>query len=149
MIIRCHASRDKNLGDFHHANSSLRGAATDLTEFFGRFSHLFKSKTCNLSFRAEQYLKGLLQAKKKNMERMAEAVSNSNDQAYQHYEFIEYQRKQDLALQLVIAARIRGAEFGWIGCDAFYGEDPAFFAVIGQYGRNFCGRCSQGSAHLP
>lgn len=194
---------------------------------------MFKSKTRNLSFRAEQYLNGLFQAKKKNMERMAEAVPNSNDQAYQHFlsqspweenavidqlchdtnqliggkndscliidetgirkkgqksvgvsrqycgqfgkvencqvgvfvalahgqyvapidcrlflpkswaddiercrqagipdEFIEYQRKQDLALQLVLAARIRGAEFGWIGCDAFYGEDPAFLRSL-------------------
>lgn len=48
-------------------------------------SHLFKSNTRDLSLRAEQYLKGLFQAKKKNMERMAEAVPHTNDQAYQPF----------------------------------------------------------------
>lgn len=201
---------------------------------------MFKSKTRDLSFRAEQYLKGLFQAKKKNMERMAESVPNTNDQAYQHFlskspwqedavidelchdanqliggqedscliidesgfpkkgsesvgvarqycgqkgkvdncqvgvftalankkyvtpidcrlflprswtedkercrevevpeEFIEYQRKQDLAIQLVIAARIRGVAFNWVGCDAFYGEDPGFLRSLNEMGETF------------
>jgi len=34
---------------------------------------------------AENYLKGLIQAKKKNMERMAEAVPHSDGQALQHF----------------------------------------------------------------
>jgi SRSO17 transposase len=193
-----------------------------------------------LSLRANQYLKGLFQAKKKNMERMAEVVPHSNDQSYQHFlsqspweedpvidqichdtdqliggnpdscllidetgipkkgpksvgvsrqycgqlgkvdncqvgvfaviahnkhvapidcrlylpkawiddpqrceqagvpeEFIEYQRKQDLALQLVIAARLRGAQFNWVGCDAFYGEDPGFVRFLDDMGETF------------
>jgi SRSO17 transposase len=52
-------------------------------------------------------------------------------------EFIEYQRKQDLAVQLVIAARLRGAQFNWIGCDAFYGEDPGFLRSINDMGEIF------------
>ena len=186
---------------------------------------MFKSKTRDVSFQAEQYLKGLFQAKKKNMERMAEVVPNTNDQAYQHFlskspwqedavidqlchdaneliggqqdscliidetgipqkgkvdncqvgvfaalannkyvvpidcrlflpkswtedkercrkvevpeEFIEFQRKQDLALQLVIASRIRGVAFNWVGCDAFYGEDPGFLRCLNDMGETF------------
>jgi SRSO17 transposase len=203
---------------------------------------LFKSRTRDVSLRAEQYLKGLFQAKKKNMERMAETVPNTNDQAYQHFlstspweeeavidqhcrdtnqliggkkdscllidetafpkkgrnsvgvshqycgqkgkidncqvgvfavlahqhhvapldgrlflpkpwiddrercrsvgvpeEFIEYQRKQDLALQLVISARLRGVEFNWIGFDALYGSDPGFLRFLNDMGEIFVG----------
>jgi SRSO17 transposase len=52
-------------------------------------------------------------------------------------EYIEYQRKQDLAVQLVIASHLRGAEFGWVGCDAFYGEDPAFLRSLNDLGEIF------------
>ena len=52
-------------------------------------------------------------------------------------EFIEYQRKQDLAVQLVIAARLRGADFNWVGCDAFYGEDPGFLRSLNDMGEIF------------
>lgn len=52
-------------------------------------------------------------------------------------EFIEYQRKQDLAVQLVIAARVRGAKFNWIGCDALYGEDPGFLRSLNDMGEIF------------
>jgi len=54
-------------------------------------------------------------------------------------EFIEYQRKQDLALQLVIAARLRGVEFNWIGFDAFYGSDPGFLRFLNEMGEIFVG----------
>jgi len=39
-------------------------------------------------------------------------------------EHIEFHRKHDLALQLVIQARLQGIAFGWVGADSFYGEDP-------------------------
>jgi len=45
-------------------------------------------------------------------------------------EFIEYNRKQDLALQMVIMAQARGVRYGWIGCDAFYGKDPGFLRFL-------------------
>lgn len=54
-------------------------------------------------------------------------------------EFIEYQRKQDLALQLVLAARLRGVEFNWIGFDAFYGSDPGFLRFLNDMGEIFIG----------
>jgi SRSO17 transposase len=46
---------------------------------------LFQLRTRDVSRISEQYLKGLIQAKKKNMERMAEAVPNSDDQVLQHF----------------------------------------------------------------
>ena len=45
-------------------------------------------------------------------------------------DFIEYQRKQDLALQMVIIARSRGLSYNWIGCDGFYGEDGSFLRFL-------------------
>jgi SRSO17 transposase len=45
-------------------------------------------------------------------------------------EFIEYKRKQDLALQMVIMAQARGVRYGWIGCDAFYGKDSKFLRFL-------------------
>lgn len=45
-------------------------------------------------------------------------------------DFIEHQRKQDLALQMVITARSRGLSYNWIGCDGFYGEDGFFLRFL-------------------
>jgi SRSO17 transposase len=50
-----------------------------------RFSHFFQVKTRNSSRQSEQYLKGLMQVSRKNMERMAEVVPDCNDQALQHF----------------------------------------------------------------
>jgi len=41
-------------------------------------------------------------------------------------EHIEFHRKHDLALQLVIQARLQGVDFSWVGADSLYGEDPSF-----------------------
>ena len=48
------------------------------------------------------------------------------------HEHIEFHRKHDLALQLVIQARIQGVEFQWVGADSLYGEDPAFLRTLDQ-----------------
>ena len=45
-------------------------------------------------------------------------------------EAIEYNRKHDLALQMVISTRSRGVRFNWIGCDSFYGDDPSFLRSL-------------------
>jgi len=45
-------------------------------------------------------------------------------------EFIEFQHKQELALQLIIEARIFGVQFEWVGVDSFYGKDPAFLRIL-------------------
>ncbi len=47
-------------------------------------------------------------------------------------ENIEFHRKQDLALQLVIQARLQAVAFGWVGADGFYGEDPSFLRALDQ-----------------
>jgi len=47
-------------------------------------------------------------------------------------EHIEFHRKHDLALQLVIQARMQGVEFSWVGADSLYGEDPYFLRALDQ-----------------
>lgn len=47
-------------------------------------------------------------------------------------EAIEFNRKHDLALQMVISTRARGVRFSWLGCDSFYGEDPSFLRALDQ-----------------
>ena len=192
-------------------------------------------RTRDVSRVSEQYFKGLIQAYKKNMERMAEAIPGSDDQVFQHFltnspwddqgvvdqvasdttgliggkkdscllidetgtpkkgdksvgvsrqwcgqlgkvdncqtgvftvlnykehavpighrlflpeawvndekrcveagvpqEYIEFHRKHDLALQLVIQARLQGVEFEWVGADGLYGEDPSFLRALDQ-----------------
>jgi SRSO17 transposase len=47
-------------------------------------------------------------------------------------EHIEFHRKHDLALQLVIQARVQGHAFSWVGADGLYGEDPSFLRSLDQ-----------------
>jgi SRSO17 transposase len=47
-------------------------------------------------------------------------------------EHIEFHRKHDLALQLVIQARLQGVDFSWVGADSLYGEDPSFLRSLDQ-----------------
>jgi DDE superfamily endonuclease len=68
-----------------HDNSTLRGVGSHFIKFYRRYSPLFQLRTRDVKCIAEQYFKGLVQASKKNMERMAEAVPGSNDQALQHF----------------------------------------------------------------
>lgn len=63
----------------------LRGIADRLTAFQEEFSHIFKSKTRDSGEMARQYLSGLIQSPKANMERMEEKVPESNHQALQHF----------------------------------------------------------------
>ena len=53
--------------------------------FCKRFAYHFRSKTRDSAPQSEQYLQGLMLARRKNMERMAEVVPGSNDQALQHF----------------------------------------------------------------
>lgn len=46
------------------------------------------------------------------------------------HEQIEFNRKHDLALQLVIQARLQGINFQWVGADGLYGEDPDFLRTL-------------------
>ena len=47
-------------------------------------------------------------------------------------EDIEFYRKQELALQLVIQARAQGVAFNWVGGDSFYGKDSCFLRSLDQ-----------------
>lgn len=53
--------------------------------YHARFSSFFRSKTRGVSHQAGQYLRGLTQARKRNMERMAERIPESDDQSLQHF----------------------------------------------------------------
>ena len=54
----------------------LAGLSRQLLSFHGRYHKFFQRHTVNLSEKAFQYLKGLFQADKKNMERMEERVAD-------------------------------------------------------------------------
>lgn len=56
-----------------------------IVSYHVRFSSFCKTKTRSVSQQAGQYLKGLTQARKKNMERMAERIPDSDDQSLQHF----------------------------------------------------------------
>ena len=45
--------------------------------------------------------------------------------------------KHDLAFQLVLEARKQGIQFGWVGADGFYGENPAFLRSLDQINETF------------
>ena len=72
----------KNIAD---ETTLLKGMASRFVAFCDRFCHYFRSHTHDSSVIAKQYLCGLMQASKKNMERMEEVVPNSDEQALQHF----------------------------------------------------------------
>ena len=53
--------------------------------FCERYAEHFQLRTHQIGPQAQQYLCGLMQAERKNMERMAEVVPESDDQALQHF----------------------------------------------------------------
>ena len=67
------------------SNNSIETVATDFLNFITPYKPYFKTATGSAAMRAEQYLCGLVEARKKNMERMAEVIPNSDDQALQHF----------------------------------------------------------------
>jgi SRSO17 transposase len=54
-------------------------------EFCDGFADHFRVRTRDVFTQSKQYLSGLMQARKKNMERMAEVVPESDEQALQHF----------------------------------------------------------------
>ena len=54
-------------------------------DFCNGFGHHFRLRTRDVLTQSKQYLSGLMQARKKNMERMAEVVPESDEQALQHF----------------------------------------------------------------
>jgi SRSO17 transposase len=227
-------------GFFNDNSNPLRRVSSEFVYYYNGFSSFFKTQTRSCHDKAEQYFKGLVQSNKKNMERMAEVVPDSDDQSLQHFlsnskwdeelvinkvahdanqliggkkdscllidetgfpkkgtksvgvarqwcgqlgkvdncqvgvfavlgnknshvpvdfrlylteswindeqrciaagiprDHIEFQSKHDLALQMVVMARIRGLEFNWVGFDGFYGENPSFLRYLDDLGEIF------------
>jgi SRSO17 transposase len=63
----------------------LAGLARQLLSFHGRYHKYFQRHTVSLSEKAFQYLKGLFQADKKNMERMEERVVEAEYDPLQYF----------------------------------------------------------------
>lgn len=63
----------------------LRGVAQRFAQFRDDYAPFFQTKTRDGSEIAGQYLNGLVQASKRNMERMEEKVPESNGQALHHF----------------------------------------------------------------
>jgi SRSO17 transposase len=43
---------------------------------------------------------------------------------------IIFKQKQEQALEMIYRAKNNGVRYNWIGCDGFYGEDPAFLRML-------------------
>jgi SRSO17 transposase len=67
-----------------HSNPFV-GIADDFVSFIGRYSDYFTVSTRSVATQAEQYLYGLMQSDKRNMERMAEVVPDSDEQSFQNF----------------------------------------------------------------
>jgi SRSO17 transposase len=57
----------------------------DIEKYVDHYAEYFKVHKRNVSHRALQYIKGLLQASQRNMEKMAEAVPQTDEQALQQF----------------------------------------------------------------
>ena len=74
--------RSKEIGQ---ATNPLIVIADYFVSFIGRYHDHFKVSTRLVVTQAEQYLCGLMQSDKRNMERMAEVVPDSNEQSFQNF----------------------------------------------------------------
>lgn len=86
--IRSHrrAGRGESQESHMTANEKhLKGVAERFSKFHSEFARFFQTRTRDSSEIAGQYLSGLVQAPRKNMERMEEKVPESNEQALQHF----------------------------------------------------------------
>ena len=63
----------------------MRALAASFISFHERYSHFFKTKTSSVASKAFQYLSGLVQTVRKNIERMVEVVPDTDYQSLQHF----------------------------------------------------------------
>jgi hypothetical protein len=68
-------------GSSYCSDRSLAELAQSLVLFHARFREFFVTRTRNAVEQSKKYLLGLIQSEKRNMERMAEVVPDSDDQA--------------------------------------------------------------------
>lgn len=218
----------------------LAGLARQLLSFHGSYRQYFQRHTVNISDKAYQYVKGLFQAGKKNMERMEEKVPGVQYDPLQHFlsdadwdwrpvtdklardadkllggfddsalyidetgipkkgkmsvgvsrqwcgqlgktdncqvavfatlgrgrfstpidcrlylpsewtddrerclnakipeQEIVFKSKHVQAIEMVLHARSNGVRFNWVGCDGFYGSNPAFLRVLDECNEQF------------
>ena len=101
-----------------HGSDLLRGVTGRFIAFCKRFSPHFKNCTRDASQTANQYLRGLIQAPKKNMERMEEVVPGSDEQALQHFTSNSPWDKQAVLDQVALEAN-----------DLLGGRDDSFLII--------------------
>lgn len=77
---------DKAIYNPHKNRGELRELADRFTQFHTRYTAHFQSKTRSVFEAAASYIKGLMQGEpgKRNMERMASVIPDSNEQALNH-----------------------------------------------------------------
>lgn len=104
----------------------------ELGETFGRFGdrygELFRSGNHNLARAAQQYLCGLMQADKRNMERMVEAVPDSDYQVLQN--FLTHSSWDYRAVMDRVASNTNGLLGGKVGTGLYI--DESAFAKKGE-----------------
>jgi len=72
-------------GECSRSGKVLRCVANRLWAFHARFCGFFTSRARNVVEQSRKYLFGLIQSEKRDMERMAEVVPETNDQSFQHF----------------------------------------------------------------
>lgn len=72
-------------GGFPYAGRPLENLGQRAEVFHQGFHEFFMTRTRSVAQQSKQYLLGLIQSRKRNMERMAEVVPGADDQAYQHF----------------------------------------------------------------
>ena len=92
--------------------------AEDFVLFIRSYSDYFMVNTRSVAATAEQYLCGLMQSDKRNMERMAEVVPDSDEQSFQN--FISNSPWDPRAILKQIG----------IGTDSLFGGDPDICLII-------------------
>lgn len=91
MIVRAATVNESQIGAGELSRTDcpilnpLAGTANKFYDFVGSYAEHFVFSSRTVEKQARDYLCGLIQAERKNMERMAEVVPNSDDQALQHF----------------------------------------------------------------
>lgn len=102
--------------------------------FCERYADHFQLKTREIGPQAQQYLCGLMQANRKNMERMAEVVPDSDEQSLQH--FLSNSNWDERAVLDQVALEV----------DQQLGGDEDSALLLDESGLTKKGRCSVGVA---
>ena len=130
----CRGKTPPSGGQSAATKSGLDKLAERLSGFHARYTTFFITRTRSVVELSKKYLLGLIQSEKRNMERMAEVVPNSNDQAYQH--FMSRSPWDHRAVLEQIASDV----------DAAIGDSESSFLIIDESGLAKKGKKSVGVA---